>query len=105
MALADIKNAARLRLHQHNAVPATYRAPGANEPVPCNVRVLDVDTLSGWDEGARKWMDSPKIVFLATEVMPSRGGRVTITSSGETYRIEDVMPQYNVTVTAETLRL
>lgn len=105
MALADIKQAARLRLHAHNAVPAQYLAPGATTPVECSVRVLDVDTLSGWDDAARRWMESPKLVFLVSQVSPARGGRVTITGSGESYRIENVMPEYNVTVTAETIRL
>lgn len=108
MSIRDIKNAARLSLHRQMSVQGLYLAPGATVPVECSVRVLDVQTASGDAESmgwARRWVDHPEIVFLVSEVTPTRNGRLTLVDDGAQYRIDNVKPVYGITVSAEALRL
>lgn len=107
MGIQDIRDAARLSLHRRLSKSAAYLPPGSIVSVPCSVRVMDVSTPTGDAENqgwARKWAEHPEVVFLVSEVVPVRGGKITL-PDGAQYRVDNVKPAYGLTITAEVLRL
>lgn len=113
MGFQDAKRAARRRVHDTFAVPASYFAHDAIDGVDCTVRVLDVQLTTGDVDNmgwARKWASNPNIVFLSAEVVPKRRGRVVVYSDATRataeaeFLVEAVQPIYGDTVTAECIR-
>jgi len=105
----DIKRKARRDLHRAFEVPAIYRAPGSTIWVNCRVRVHDKIAPLGQVEGvnyiyAEREEAQPKIIFLASEVVPHRGGIVSV-DVGEAYRVDHTEPRDNITISAPAYRL
>lgn len=110
MSWRTIKRAARQTLHQHMKVAALYIPPGgAPQPVFVRVHTKD-DVLLGDMVGtnfsyAEKQEIEPSILFMRDEVaMPVRNAIVMI-SATEGYRINNVKPADDISITAEVTRL
>jgi hypothetical protein len=104
-----LKRRARLDLHRAFEVPAFYRAPGSALWVKCRVRVHDYIDELGRVRGTSHFYAEreemiPKIIFLASEVIPERGGIVSIEAE-EAYRLDHTEPRDNVTISADAIRL
>ena len=104
MGLRDIKNKARLDLHEEMKVPAFYFPPGSFVAAPCFVRVHSMfralgDIQSNQVGLAEREEMVPRLVFLASEIVPARAGIITI-SATEGYRIDVVQPPDGLTITA-----
>jgi hypothetical protein len=83
MSLRSIKAQARMDLHRGMQVQALYIPPNNGTPVPCRVRVHTKFTQLGDQKGtslnsAESEEQVPRLVFHAPEVIPERGGRITI---------------------------
>lgn len=105
----DIKRAARQALHRVLQIPALYILDPAdlvnNPAVPVAVRLHISFNALGDVKGtsfsyAERHELGPRIIFLKSEVTPVRGAVVSI-ESGEAYRIDNVLPPDDFTVTAE----
>jgi hypothetical protein len=108
MSLRDIKTKARSALHDAMKVPAYYFAAIGDDPVECSVRVHskfralgDISTMSGLSE---RIDETPRLVFLVSEVTPVNKSFVTISAS-EGYQIDHLEPDDGITVTAIVSRL
>ena len=109
MGLRDIKNKARLDLHEEMKVPAFYYPPGGSVATPCFVRVHSMfralgDIQSNQVGLAEREEMVPRLVFLASEIVPARAGIVTI-SATEGYRVDVVQPPDGLTITAFVIPL
>lgn len=108
MALRDIKLAARKALHE------AMQVPGYCYPVKGGLRVVDVRVHTeyaalGDVKGtsfvyAERRDTQDKLIFLAAQHRPARGD-VVIISPDEGYRVDNVDPAYNITVTAMVVAL
>lgn len=108
----DHKRTARRQLHNKLAVPAVYIAPNSTQ-VPCTVRVhttfpaIGGDVEGGYQYGAERFDQTPRLVFLLsdfTTVQPARFGIVSI-EAGEAYRIDSMREADDITITANVVRL
>ena len=107
----DIKRSARRDLHQRMQVPALYIVPGsADEPLPVTVRLhydfRALGTVKGTSFSFAELQDVvPRILFMRDELAaPARDAIVSI-ETGEAYRIDNVHPADDITVTAEVVRM
>ena len=108
MSLRDIKTKARSALHEAMKVPAYYFSAVGETPISCNVRVHskfralgDISTMSGL---AERMDETPRLVFLVSEVVPVNKSFVTI-SATEGYQVDHLEPDDGITVTAIVSRL
>lgn len=109
MSLRDIKNKARSDLHEGMKVSAFYCPPGSESIVPCFVRVHSMfralgDIQSNQVGLAEREEMVPRLIFMASEIIPARAGIVTI-SATEGYRIDIVQPPDGLTITAFVIPL
>lgn len=102
---------ARRTLHEHMSVPALFFAWPSPEVIkPVTVRVHDKFTYIGDLKGtnfhyAEIEDNSPRIVFMRSEVeLPKRGMIITI-EPGIGYSIDHVQPPDDISVTAKVVRL
>lgn len=105
----DIKNRARRHVHKTFMVPALYKAPGNPSWVKCHVRVHPSISPLGRPQGtsyiyAERGEFQPEIIFLANEVVPVRGGIVSV-EFDEAYKIDHTLPRDGLTITAPAFRL
>lgn len=104
------KRNGRRQLHQRLAVPAVYVAPDSTQ-TECSVRLHTIfpaiggDIENGYQYGAERFDQTPRLVFLISEVpSPARGGIVSV-EAGEAYRIDSIREPDDITVTANVIRL
>lgn len=102
----DIKRKARSIVHDTMQMQALYVASNG-EQSPVGIRVHYTYALVG-DTNAGMYADRhevmPRIVFRADEMIPARGAIISI-DHGEAYRIDNVLPKDDITITAEALRM
>lgn len=108
MGIRDIKRKARTKLHRAMQVAGLYLFDD-DDPKPVSVRVhYDFRALGDLAGTSYNFADRqetmPKIVFLAAEVAPVRGAIVSV-EAGEAYRVDNVLPKDDLTITAEVLRM
>ena len=109
MAWRDIRRRSRLDVHKTFQVPALYRAPGSALWARCQVRVHDKFKPLGGVLGtsyayAEREDVAPQIIFLASQIIPERGGIVSV-EDGEAYRIDHTFPRDNITIDTDVFRL
>lgn len=115
MAFRDIKRQARRVLHDTLKVPALYFRDDENgnildAPIPVLVRVHTKWEKAGDMAGtnlsyAEVQEINPRIIFMVDEVpAPVRNAVVSI-APGEAYRLDNVLPPDDITVTAEATRI
>lgn len=97
----DIRSRARLSVHSHFGRDAVYVAPGSTRRIKVKVRVHT--RIARFGDNDREGYadvveDINRIVFLQSEVTPTRGGEVTV--SGSVYKIEMITPADDTTVVA-----
>ena len=106
----DKKRRARSSLHERMSVPALYLPmAGSKSQALITVRVHDqwraLGDLKGTNFNYAEVEDiSPRIVFLLSELRPQRNGYVSV-EPGLVYRIDVVLPDDDLTVTAKVVRL
>lgn len=103
----EIKRTARLSLHSNMAEPALYLATPSSDPVSCTVRLhLKFDELGELLRGgfAERQEITPRIVFLASQVRPVRGG-VVVTKDMGAWRVDNDLPPDDITITAEVVSM
>jgi hypothetical protein len=108
MGLRGIKTKARLDLHAAMQVPARYFL-GAQPYLPCGVRVHTDDKALGDVKGtafeyAARHEVTPHLIFLISEIRPTRGALVAV-EPGEVYAVDNVLPPDGITVTAEVTKV
>lgn len=91
------------------AVPAVYYSKDRQTAQACTVRVHHrtqaFGDLTGFDYApAERVTTVPEIVFLASEVSPSRGGAVSL-AADEAYEIEATFPRDGLTITCQVSRM
>jgi len=98
MSLRSIKAQARMDLHRGMQVQALYLPPAwpTAAAIPCRVRVHTKFTQLGDQKGtslnsAETEEQVPRLLFHAPEVLPVRGGRVTI-NAREGYMVGVTVP-------------
>lgn len=100
----------RRSLHEHMSVPALYFAdPSADDPFLITVRVHEkwvaLGDLKGTNFNYAETADiAPRIVFLRNEVEPERGCIISV-EPGVAFRIDNVLPPDDITVTATVIAL
>lgn len=106
-------DAGRRQLHAEMSVPALYftwpYVEGTTPTQEISVRVWHGFALSGDLKGtnfnyAEVEADSPRIIFLRSEIRPFKRFVVSV-APGEAYRIDTVEPPNGITVTAKVKRL
>lgn len=93
MSWEDINREARLNVHAEFGRAAVYVAPGSSRRQRVTVRLHNRVARFGDNdrEGyAEVVEDINRIVFLRSEVVPARGGEVTV--SGSIFRVETLEP-------------
>lgn len=108
MSFRDVKNAARLDLHQAMQVEANYYAGGA-PAVPITVRVHSKTKALGDLQGtsltyAEVREDVTRLVFLNSQITPVRGA-VVVVAADEGYRVDTVDPKDGITRLAEVVEM
>lgn len=109
MSFRAIKRKARRVLHQKMRVPAFYIVPGTLDQVPCYVRVHSEHKALGGVRGtsfayAEREETSIEIIFMLNQVLPKRGGIVSV-EPGEAYCIDHQETPDDITITARVTRL
>lgn len=103
----------RAQLHDHMSVPALYFAsryvPGDTLVMDITVRVHDTLHVLGDLKGtnfnyAEIEDNSPRIIFMRSEVEPVRSMTVSV-EPGVAYRVDTVRAPNDITVTARVARL
>lgn len=101
---------ARMDLHEEMSVPGLYMLQKESpDPINVTVRVFEywnaLGDLKGTNFNYAEIQDmNPRMVFLASEVEPVRGAFVSI-ESGEVYRVDNVLPNDDITVLAKMIKL
>lgn len=118
MGIRETRDTARRALHHALSVPAYYvtevepeeseEGPVYSEPASITVRLHTSFMLLGDLRGtsfdyAERQDVSPRMIFLASEVTPDRGGIVAIGPT-EAWQIDNVLPIDGITYTAEVVR-
>jgi len=90
-------------------VPAIYILPDNSGTVPCLVRVHTKFDALGDVKGtsfayAERHEDIPQIIFMRDQVLPDRGGIVSV-EPGEAYCIDNTLPPDDITQTGQVTRL
>lgn len=114
MTWRDTKREARKALHdvmQIAGLYLTYAPLDSNspEPLPVTVRVHTSFKALGDQAGtsfafAEREEAIPRLIFLRSQVSPIRGAVVSI-ADGEAYRVMNVLPPDDITITTEATRL
>lgn len=107
MSFREQKRLARMELHRRMAVPAIHIAPGpSGATTPCTVRVHTQFAALGQirRSDAEVIETVPTAVLLRDEITPARNDILSI-AIGEAYRITNVHPADDITVTVEVVRL
>lgn len=102
-----IKRKARRQLHERLADQVLYVPTLSGEPRPATARLhLSFDALGELRRAgfAEQQEYDPEIVFMADEVTPRRDGCV-ITEDMGVWKISNVLPPDDITITAEVVRL
>ncbi len=99
------RDAARLALHAEMQVAAVYIVEN-ERPRPVSVRVhtefAEVGGVKGTSFAYAERQDTkPRVIFLYSEVPKPKNKAIISVKPGEAYRIDNVLPPENVTVTAE----
>jgi len=100
----------RRTLHEHMSVPALYFAdPSVDDPILITVRVHEkwvaLGDLKGTNFNYAEVSDiAPRIIFLRSEIEPERGYLVSV-EPGVAFRIDNVLPPDDITVTATVIAL
>lgn len=108
----DIKRKARLTLHERLAEPAiyvTWTDPNQTSFVMTGVLVrlhLNFSELGELLRGgfADRQELSPKIVFVESQMKPTRNG-IIITRDLGAWRVDNTLPPNDITVSAEVLKM
>lgn len=115
MAFRDTKRQARRDLHQALKVPALYFRDDENGTLLDAPTLVHVRVHTKWEKAgdmagtnlsyAEVQEINPRIVFMVDEVAaPVRNAIVSI-AAGEAYRIDNVLPPDDITITAEATRM
>ncbi len=91
------------------SVPAVYVDPGRTVAVACSIRVHNrtqaFGDMVGFDYApVERLTPVPKIVALAGQVSPARGGTFVL-AADEAYDVEVVEPRDGLTITSQVTRM
>lgn len=103
----EMKRHARRQLHEHMSEQVLYLLDSKSDPVSCTVRLhLKFDELGELLRGgfAERQEITPRIVFMAEQVRPVRGG-IVVTQDMGAWRVDNDLPPDDITITAEVIRL
>lgn len=107
--LRELKARARMDLHQAMQVPCFCIPVRTGLAKPVDVRVHTEFAAHGDVKGtsfvyAERRESEDQIIFLAAQHQPDRGD-VVIVSAQEGYKIDNVDPQYNITIRATVVAM
>ena len=103
----DQKREARRILHKTMEIESLYYVDGL-EPINLPIRLhvkfdaIGDDRSMGW---AEMQVERPRIVFLSDYGVSPKNGAVVYIQPGEAYQIDSVLPNHDITVTAEVTRM
>lgn len=115
MAFRDIKRQMRRDLHEQMKVPAYYFRDDEDgnlidAPLLVYVRVHTKWVVTGDMAGtnlsyAESQEVTPRIIFMRDEVNTPAQNAIVSVATGEAYRIDNVKPSDDITITAEATRM